>query len=392
MSKSQDSYSQILPENRDEVEAYCVQTLFARARQGILVAPFATLFIFWIAHPATSLALGIGWVILNSLPDAFNYRHISRLLKHPPERHEIPRLHNQEVIYRVMQGICWGLAAVVFHGEGPDAALIDLQVMVVLVAISCASIVNMSPSFRTQAGFCLSILLVPIGYYLWLGDTLQVQQAVGLCILLAVQLQYGWDAYRQFAGGVHQLVLNRQAREELEKRNAELDELNRKLRVMAIHDQLTGLYNRHFMMDQLERQREQLDRHNTPCSIVLFDIDHFKRINDHYGHPVGDAILVGLSRRVEALLRQGDVLGRHGGEEFVLLLPMCAEPEAREVAERMRQALADAPLVMAPEPITATASFGVAQLRRGETVDAWLSRVDEALYRAKQQGRNRVAG
>jgi len=153
-----------------------------------------------------------------------------------------------------------------------------------------------------------------------------------------------WDAYRQFSGGVHQLVLNLKIRRQLEMRNVELDELNQKLRVIAIHDQLTGLYNRHFMVEQIERQRELFARHDNVCCIVLFDIDHFKQINDRYGHAVGDDVLVAFSRRVEVLLRQGDVLGRYGGEEFLLLLPMIDLNAALHLAERIRCALADSPV------------------------------------------------
>lgn len=388
---SKELFDQILPENRAAVETYCVHTLFERARQGTLLAPLGTLFIFWVGHQAVSLALGIAWMILNSIPDALTYLQTSRLLKRQPPLEEIARDHKMQVVLRALQGLCWGLAALVFHAEGADGALTDMIILLALVSISAVSVVNMAPSFRTLAGFSATMLLVPIGYYFSLGDTLHTQLAFGLCILLGVELQFGWDAFRQFSGGVHQLVLNRRIREQLETRNAELDELNGKLRVMAIHDQLTGLYNRHFMVDQLERLREQFERHGHACSIVLFDVDHFKQINDRYGHPIGDAILVAFSRRVEGLLRQGDSLGRYGGEEFMLLLPVCDQHAAVQVAERMRAKLSDFPMIIEPEAITATASFGVAQLRPGETADAWLLRADEALYRAKAQGRNRVS-
>lgn len=123
---------------------------------------------------------------------------------------------------------------------------------------------------------------------------------------------------------------------------------------------------------------------------MLFDIDHFKQINDRYGHAVGDDVLVAFSRRVEALLRQEDVLGRYGGEEFLLLLPMIDLSAALQLAERIRCALADSPVQLKSGEVTVTASFGVAQLERGEEADDWLIRVDQALYRAKEHGRNCV--
>lgn len=382
---SEELFDRITPEDRAEVRAYCVRTLFERARQATMLAPLGTLFIFWIVHEAVSLKLAAGWMIVNTLPDALTFLLTSRLLKHPPPAERIAHSHNWQTVLRALQGLCWGAAAVLFHGAG---AFTDMIILLVLVSISATSVVNMAPSMRTLAGFCFSILIVPIGYYFTLGDALYNKLAVGLCILLLVEMQFGWDAYRQFSGGVHQLVQNRRIRKQLEMRNLELDELNRKLRVIAIHDQLTGLYNRHFMVDQIERQREMFMRHGHVCSIVLLDIDHFKLINDRYGHAVGDDVLVAFSRRIEGLLRQGDELGRYGGEEFMLLLPMTDLQAALQLAERIRAAMAATPVVLLPEEITVTASFGVAQLGYGEDSDGWQLRADQALYRAKQHGRN----
>ncbi|MBU1777520.1 MAG: GGDEF domain-containing protein [Gammaproteobacteria bacterium] len=387
---SKELFEQIIPENRAEVEAHCVTTLFARARQATMLAQLGTLFIFWVVHDMVSLALALGWMIVNSLPDAITFLHTSRLLKNPPPREQLLSCHNRQMLLRSLQGLCWGSAAVLFHVDGVEGELNAMVVLLVLISISSVSVVNMAPSFRTLAFFSFSILIVPILYFLSLGDHLHVQMAVGLCILLGIQLQFGWDAYRQFAGGVHQLVQNQRIGKQLEQRNVELDELNQMLRVIAIHDQLTGLFNRHFMVDQIERQRELFVRHGNVCSIVLFDIDHFKLINDQFGHGVGDDVLAAFSRRIEAQLRQGDTLGRYGGEEFVLLLPMTDRNAAMQLAERIRSALAASPVTRQPEEITVTASFGVAQIEPGEDAGNWLLRADQALYRAKEQGRNRV--
>jgi diguanylate cyclase (GGDEF)-like protein len=381
-------FDQISTENRVEVEALCVRTLFERARLATMLAPLGTLFIFWVMYGVVSLPLLIGWMAVNTLPDAFTFVLTSRLLKNPPPHERIAYWHNWQVALRALQGLCWGAAAVLFHAGGASFAVSDMIILLVLVSISASSVVNMAPSFRTLAVFCASILVIPILYYFSLDDALHTKLAVGLSILLLVEMQFGWDAYRQFSGGMHQLVLNRRAQEQLEMRNAELDGLNQKLRILAIHDQLTGLYNRRFIEDQLERQRELFVRHGNPCSIVLFDIDHFKQVNDSYGHAVGDDVLVAFSRRVEGLLRQGDTLGRYGGEEFMLVLPMTDLNAALHLAERVRNAMAASPVVGGSEPVTVTASFGVARIERGDTVDSWLLRADQALYRAKEQGRN----
>lgn len=387
---STELFDQIAPENRTEVETYCVTTLFARARQATLLAPLGTLFIFWIVYATASLPLAIGWMIVNSLPDALTFALSTWFQKNPPPAERIAASHNWQIALRILQGLCWGSAVLVFHVPDDPTAFNDIAILAVLTAVTATNVVSMAPSFRTVAGFCLSTLLVPILYSIWLGDAIHIKIAVALILLLLVEIRFGWDAYRQFSGGVHQLVLNMKIRKQLEMRNVELDELNQKLRVIAIHDQLTGLYNRHFMVEQIERQRELFARHDSICCIVLFDIDHFKQINDRYGHAVGDEVLVAFSRRVEVLMRQGDVLGRYGGEEFLLLLPMIDLNAALQLAERIRCALADSPVLLKSGGITVTASFGVAQLERGEEADDWLIRVDQALYRAKEHGRNCV--
>ena len=385
---STELFDQITPENRAEVEAHCVRTLFGRARQATLLAPLGTLFIFWVVYATASLPLAIGWMIVNTLPDALTFSLTTWYKKNPPPAERIAASHNWQVVLRILQGLCWGSAVVVFHIPDDPTAFNDIAILAVLAAVTATNVVSMVPSFRTLACFCISTLLVPILYSIWLGDVIHIKIAVALSLLLLVELQFGWDAYRQFSGGVHQLVLNQKIRKQLELRNIELDELNQKLRVIAIHDQLTGLYNRHFMVDQIERQRELFVRHGNICSLVLFDIDFFKQINDRYGHVVGDDVLVAFSRRVEGLLRQGDALGRYGGEEFVLLLPMTDLKAALQLAERIRGALAGSPLILQPEEVTVTASFGVARIEPGEDADGWLLRADQALYRAKENGRN----
>lgn len=120
---------------------------------------------------------------------------------------------------------------------------------------------------------------------------------------------------------------------------------------------------------------------------MLFDIDHFKSINDRFGHLAGDQVLVEITRRVQLNLRAGDMLARWGGEEFAVLLPQCGTDMAMIVAEKLRATVAGEPF---PEAGRVTASFGLSQFSPEETRDAWFKRADDALYRAKEGGRNRV--
>lgn len=368
---------------QSKIDALCVRALFRRAYKGAMLAPFPALFLCWLEKDVVSMSLILGWFVLNSVPNLVSFLVSSRVLRHPPADERMPFWHHWQLLIRFIQGLCWGVAAVFFHVEGANSFVNDLSVLIVLISVSAVSMVNMAPSLRTLMGFSTAILLIPIGYYFWLGDTQHVLFAFGLILLWVVELEAGRDAYRQFAEGVRWGVINQET-------SRQLDELNRQLNSIAIHDKLTGLYNRHFIVEQLEMQHDLFVRYGTACSVVLLDIDHFKQVNDRHGHAVGDEVLVAFSRKVEGELRQGDIFARYGGEEFMLVMPITDLDAALNFANRIRGTIASAPLIDQPVPLHITASFGIAQLRSGETVEDWLDRADQALYRAKANGRNCV--
>ncbi|MFI5497000.1 diguanylate cyclase [Actinoplanes sp. NPDC051859] len=159
---------------------------------------------------------------------------------------------------------------------------------------------------------------------------------------------------------------------------------------LATVDGLTGLANRRHLFEAAGREIALTRRRGTALAAVMVDIDHFKRINDTYGHQVGDEVIRAVAARMRLGLRESDIAGRYGGEEFVLLLPDCGDG-AEPAAERLRAEIADAPIPTAAGPIDVTISVGVAHLRTGDAdADALLARADASLYRAKQTGRNRV--
>jgi diguanylate cyclase (GGDEF)-like protein len=379
------------PEDEAEVEALCFRTLLERARLAAMMAPLGTFYIAWLVWDTTPWFWLFGWMLLNSLSDGITYVLSIRWLKQPLPHARISTARNWQIVLRVLQGLSWGAAIVFFHGEGEAAAIGDMIILLLLISISAVNLTNMAPSFSTMLTFCASILIVPFLFFLSLGESLYINLAIGLAVLFLVEMQIGWDAYRQFAEGMRQLVQNHSNRRQLELRNRQLDALNQTLQVMAVHDQLTGLYNRHFIVEQLERQYEMFGRYGSACTIVLIDIDHFKNVNDSFGHGVGDAVLVSFARSVEPLLRQGDFFGRYGGEEFILVLPMTDSAAAAQLAQRIREQLKVCDLLASqPDAWCLSASFGVAEIRSGESLDSWLVRMDQALYRAKDNGRDCV--
>lgn len=172
-------------------------------------------------------------------------------------------------------------------------------------------------------------------------------------------------------------------------------EYERKLELLATTDSLTGLYNRRHFMELAQNYLQQSRRYDTPLSLVLFDVDHFKKVNDTYGHATGDAVLQKLAQTARECFRSADILGRIGGEEFVVCMPNTTPESALNSAERFREILTDeenGPVFTADEtPLRITVSLGVTTYRPPEdTFEAMFSRADEALYKAKRTGRNKT--
>lgn len=164
-------------------------------------------------------------------------------------------------------------------------------------------------------------------------------------------------------------------------------EQSRHLKDMAITDPLTGAYNRRYLELQLEQVLETWTRYQRPASVLLIDIDHFKRINDKFGHGVGDTAIKNLVEVISRNIRNVDTLCRYGGEEFVVLLAETPLSKARPVAEKLRAAVENTRVV--PE-VGMTISVGVCDVSVADGVDHWLNLADAALYLAKRNGRNRV--
>jgi len=170
-------------------------------------------------------------------------------------------------------------------------------------------------------------------------------------------------------------------------------DLEEALRVQATHDALTGAWNHGAIIDMLQRELVRAEREGTSTGTILVDLDYFKRVNDTYGHLIGDAVLQDAAQRMTRVLRRSDSLGRYGGEEFLVVLPGCDATDAQALAERLRQCIACAPAATSMGEVSVTISLGVTTTGKGETIEvaAILQRADEALYRAKREGRNRVA-
>ena len=162
------------------------------------------------------------------------------------------------------------------------------------------------------------------------------------------------------------------------------------LRLKSITDSLTGLVNHDHVFSELERAMNNAKTSEQPLCVVMTDIDYFKKVNDTHGHQAGDAVLIEVAKRIKTSLRELDLVGRYGGEEFMLILHDTPLDVAKRIAERIRLKIADHPVNLTELILHVTMSFGVAIVNEGDTVETVVKRADDALYAAKHAGRNRV--
>ena len=156
---------------------------------------------------------------------------------------------------------------------------------------------------------------------------------------------------------------------------------------VAVTDRLTGLYNRVKLDETMTGEYDRAQRNGNPFAMILLDIDHFKKINDNHGHPAGDAVLIKLAQILTHTIRKTDIVGRWGGEEFLIISPETDGPGAANLAGKLRLSIESN---VFPTVGRVTASFGVASYQQRDTITRMIERTDQALYAAKEKGRNRV--
>jgi len=241
--------------------------------------------------------------------------------------------------------------------------------------------------------------LVRLGTALHSGDHVATFLAGGTSFAIMVSVS---GILHVLVNAVQFRLESEQVRDDLAAHAARLQEKRDMLQAVVVErtaeltrqattDSLTGIANRRHFMERGSDEIERARRYHLPLTLLLLDIDHFKQINDRFGHPAGDRLLQVVARACQSNARNVDLSGRLGGEEFALLMPETSAIAARLAAERLRRAIAAIPPELSGVPHQVTASFGIAALNAHDTsIDGLVARADAALYRAKNSGRNRV--
>lgn len=205
-------------------------------------------------------------------------------------------------------------------------------------------------------------------------------------------MESGADDYLVKPFDQHELKVRLRAGRRIVELQSELVRAREALREQATKDFLTGIWNRSSILEILDRELQRSAREGSPVGVVLADLDHFKAVNDTFGHFAGDAVLREAARRMQSCCRGYDSIGRYGGEELLVILPGCQAECAEGQAERMRAVIESTPLTLGEDPYQLTCSFGVtwAEPGKAQPPEALIRTADDALYRAKRAGRNRV--
>ncbi|MEJ2139984.1 MAG: GGDEF domain-containing protein [Gammaproteobacteria bacterium] len=341
-------------------------------------------YVLWSALAAISVAIGHSHIALGSALFLLGGIVSTNcfFLSVGNSRQRSPDFARLLVSYQTVMGIAW-TTAYFYYSSGAGDLVLGMHMTALMFAV-----------FYLDTWTFLKLGTASLASYVFVVTAKTLSQA---------------DAYYNLSDSTRFLVLaaivgscylySRQLRElryQLQSRNEELQSVIDRVTKIAEEDHLTKSYNRRYIMDAINRERGVADRTGETFSILLFDIDHFKSINDRYGHLVGDQILTDFARRVKGELRGMDTVnatdhkrafGRYGGEEFIAVLPGSDLLGAQRCAERIRVIISGH---VFRENYSITVSVGVAEYQRGETVPQLLTRADQALYRAKRDGRNQV--
>ncbi|MBX7119572.1 MAG: diguanylate cyclase [Gemmatimonadaceae bacterium] len=299
-----------------------------------------------------------------------------------------PNNEKRALVFSISAGLLWGAAAFALYPAGGTEERTTLVMLLTGLCAGSVSFFSSSPyaSLGFWLPFMLSLLVQALTF---MGGSPVLPAAIAVFTVSA--FWFTRTSWAQFVENVGILVERDRLLQEAKASGMQLELMLSRMSDLAMVDELTGLKNRRSFFDDIEPVIAGSRRRGKPVAIALLDLDHFKDINDTHGHAIGDDVLRTVARRIEETLRQEQIVGRIGGEEFVVLLPDTTPQQALVAIERVRKAVGETPIaVTGGSEVWITVSGGISPLVDGMVVPTALQHADKAMYRAKALGRNRV--
>jgi diguanylate cyclase (GGDEF)-like protein len=358
------------------VRAEQVRVIYQQAPAALLISLLVSAVLCFILWDVTDRARLAGWFVLLAFLALVRIGIVAAFRRRNPDAGEMPVWERRFVVSLVTTGLVWGVGGWLVMPA--DSLVHQAVVYFFLMGMAGGAVATYSAHAACTYVTIGAVLLPATGWFVLQDDVLLRAMAAG-------GLVYVGAAYR--ATRVLSFFLHRSF-----QLSHELQIANEKAEQLARTDELTGLRNRRAFYEQGELAVVQAQRYGRPLSAVMLDIDHFKTINDTWGHSAGDDALRALAGVITKSARSTDITGRVGGEEFAIVLPETTGNDAAAQAERLRRDVAGLSFRHGSIEITFTCSFGVAELDDSGSLDVLIARADAALYEAKAQGRNRVIG
>lgn len=354
------------------VRADQLRLLFRQSFPAVYISVIVAAIVCQTLWDVVRHELLMGWLSALCLSGLVRYALFHQYWKRQPQGMQVLAWEKAYVLTLFTTSTLWGLGMLWFVSESPT--IYRLVEFLFLLGMTAGAFSHYSARRYMVMGAMASVLLPTTIWFLLCGQPMEVSLGVAALLFVGVLIQAG-------------NVLSR-AQSENFMLAYRLEAARRKAENIANTDELTGMENRRAFFERGQTLAQDCQRKQLPLSVVMIDADHFKAINDRFGHAVGDAVLRHLAKRLKEHQRASDVCSRMGGEEFAILLPNTSLGDAMALAERLCQACAVNPMQADGEVVTSTVSIGVAS--EGYAIEYLLSCADEALYQAKAAGRNRA--
>jgi len=363
--------------------------LFRRVATSMTMGAIGVAVVYYAHWGAADRQLSIDWLIFMLVVFAARIEVARRGLRVARSGGDAERYVNQQAVLCAVTGLGWGGTIYLFDSGVMDQ-MFNLRLIVIAAAI--AFTVSSMAVFKRVCFSYLGTLSIPVLIFLITHDYVRPWNYlfpsgvfyIGMIALVSANTNR--HIRKATADHLQVLALTERLQQALDIEKQLRDELDKR----ANTDELTAIFNRRGLMTQLNIELARCRRFTHSIAALMIDIDHFKQVNDNYGHAGGDTAITVMVAAVQQQLRDTDIFGRMGGEEFLLLLPEIDQANAIAVAERIRERIANTDIAFPARTIRITVSIGVATYRADDDADSLLARADDALYVAKDSGRNRV--